>query len=185
MKKHHVSIPMPTMKHALPALALSLGLMVFPAAQAALVSMTFEVKPDSGPLAGTTSFGSFSYDDASGLPSAVVPGETVYALTSFSFSFAGNTFGLGDLAYGDAVFGGTSFLGLDAAGSVFSLLPSVSGMDAFFAYAIAGLGSGNGDVAFAEVPPGPGGVPAPAPLWLLLAGLAPLAAAARRRSRAA
>lgn len=157
------------LRSALAASLLSLALAA--PALAAPVARQFEVTPDSGPLAGQTFAGSFTYDDAVSSPNPLAPGETLHALTAFEFDFAGTPFTLAQLEYADAVFAGGQFIGLDAAAAgLFSFLPAAFGHDAFFAYALPRAGAGNGDFAVVAA-----AVPEPAGLALLLVALAPLA----------
>jgi hypothetical protein len=142
-------------------------------ATAATVSYEFNVSGNAG--SGT---GSFQFDDTSG--SANGFGETEFALTAFSFSFAGSTFGLGDLAYGFAVFDGGTLLGLDAAATngAFSLLPATDVTDAF----LVNRNQQSSDVSFRLDNGGGTTVPEPATLGLALAA-AGLAFGLRRRHR--
>lgn len=159
------------------ALACLAGLVcaTLPAAQAAPVTYAFSVAGAAG-----SGSGSFQFDDASGT-SGVLPGETDYALTSFSFDFGGVAYDLDDLdgQAGRAVFAGASFLGLDAAltappgGVSFAFLPSVGGEDPFLATVRA-----TSSITFRLVP---NGVPEPGTIGLGIAALGVLAAARRRR----
>lgn len=133
---------------------------------------------------GTPLLGQFSYDDAVSSP-GLFDGETLYALTAFSLDFGGQSYGLADLLYGDAVHRDGGFVGLDAAvAGVFSLLPAVAHEASSFAYVLPGgltaPQSGFGSVSYERITHD---VPEPAVLTLLLAALAPLAWARRRQRR--
>lgn len=150
-------------------------------AQAALVHYNFTVTPDDPTVAPSN--GSFSFDDAQ-VPGASPFGEDLFALSDFSFSFAGGSYLLGDMDYADAVFSGGQFLGLDAVlGGLFSLVPGATLPEAYFAYELQGQGA-FGSVAYQLDTNGGGQVPEPASAWLALLGLLPLAGTARRRARA-
>ncbi len=169
------------MTSTLQKLALATGVALSVAAinapQAEAISLfTFEVAPDSGPLAGNSYFGGFSFDD-SGLVGA---GDETVALSDFNFSFLGvnytKTDGNSPLA---AFFDGT-FLGIeytfDSVDVDFSFTPGSSGVEeAFFTYDIASgpnAGAGFGDVNYSVIP-----TPA------LLPGLVGMGAMALRRKR--
>jgi hypothetical protein len=143
---------------------------------AAVVNYSFSVTVDTStsPLNGSVFTGSFSFDNSTGTPG--LGSETLYALSSFSFAFPGGPYSLGSLNYGDAVFEGATFKGLDALGSVFSFLPASVGQPAFFAFD-TGNDSGNGSLSFALVP---GVVPEPGSAALVLLALAGLAVSRRR-----
>jgi hypothetical protein len=160
---------------ALGALAAALCIPVAPAS-AAVVHYSFTVVPDDPSV--TQGTGSFSFDDAQ-VPAPSPFGDDLYALSDFSFSFGGNTYLLAGLDFGDAVFSGGQFVGLDAAaGSLFSLVPGSPALaDAYFAYELAGQ-PGYGTVTYTQ--DNQQQVPEPATAWLALLALAPLA----RRSRA-
>lgn len=150
--------------------ALGLGSL---AAHAGLVSYNFTVVVDNtGPLANQAYTGSFTYDDAS---STAFGGDTLFALTAFNFSFNNVSYDLGDLSFGDAVFQGPQFAGLDVGGPVFSFLPGAGNAAPYFAFD-TGNDAGNGAVSFQAVPE-------PGSIGLVLAGLALVGAA--RRTRAA
>ena len=158
------------------ACAVAAGLFVAAGpASAGLVSYHFQAKPDSGPLAGTTLAGTFTFNDSQGTPNPIFTDDTMFALTAFSFTLNGTPYALADLTFGDAVFNSGHFNGLDAGvAGRFSLVPGGLGTDPFFAYAL-GQGAGNGAVVFAL------DVPEPAGALLLLAGLGSLATVRRKR----
>lgn len=149
-----------------------------PAAQAATVSYSFSVAIDSGSLAGQTFVGNFSFDDAQ-VPGLGIGGEDLYALSAFNFGFGGNQ-SIGDLNYGDAAFVSGQFVGLDAGGATFSLLPANSPFAASFAYDLGGGQAGNGSVTYT---PRVAAVPEPATLWLVLGLLGGLAGVRRVTAR--
>lgn len=156
------------------ALTLTLGLSAL-AAQADLVKYNFSVTIDPvGPLAGQSFSGNFSFDSTTGAPDA---GNTRFALTSFNFDFDGTHYTKTDLDYGDAVFQGTSFLGLDASSALFSFANGVDILSAYFATDSA-FGSFSAQLAPAST------VPEPESLALMLAGLGLLAYTRRRNQRA-
>ncbi len=142
---------------------------------AAVVSYNFSVTVDTStsPLNGSVFSGSFSFDNSTGAPG--LGSETLYALSSFSFAFPGGPYSLGSLSYGDAVFEGATFKGLDALGSVFSFLPASGGQPAFFAFD-RGTDRGNGSLSFALLP---GAVPEPGSAALVLLALVGLGASRR------
>lgn len=169
------------------AAALSLGLAALaasPLAQAALVNVDFTVTTDSAVGAyGDTFNGHFSYDDATLNAGGGFGGEDVYALQSFSFTFAGQAYSLADVPGGVVAYepGSSNLLGLDAAAlsGAFSFLPGiVNGPPASFQFDLGQDGFGFGRVAYV-VDTG-GDVPEPASLGLLAAALV-AAGAARRR----
>lgn len=167
-----------TLRTPFVASLLALGLMAGNPAVAAVVSKSFEVRPDSGPLAGAVFTGSFSYDNSA--PTGVsLFGEDLFDLTDFAFTFNGQAFDENDLDFGDAVFAGGQFIGLDAAlSNLFSFLPAAFGNDAFFAYSLGRGQAGNGDFVVAAV-----GLPEPASLGLVALALGGIGALARRRQR--
>lgn len=163
---------------ALTTLAAALCLSAAPA-HATVVNYTFTVVPDDPGVAGGS--GSFSFDDAQ-TPGTSAFGEDLFALDSFSFSFAGSSYQWADLTWGDAVFSGGQFLGLDAAVSaLFSLVPGASLPDAYFAYELP-TQSGYGTVEYRLDNRG-NSVPEPATAWLAGLAVLPWLAASRRRAR--
>lgn len=140
---------------------------------AAAPAATFSISgsTDSGPLAGASFSGMFSYSDT-GLPT---DGEAL--LTDFSLSFAGQSYTLfsADVAP-TAVFSGGSFIGLsyvDDASADTSLRPQIGFTpgffdlsDAYLAYVGSGGQSGFGSYSIAAVPE-----PATLVLWLGGVGL--------------
>lgn len=161
---------MKTLRSALLAsvLGLSMGLV-----SAASVTQTFGVTIDTvgSPLLGQSFYGSFSYDDAT--PDAAGFGsEQLFDLDSFSFLFAGVSYGLGDLFTAYAVHDGGAFTGLEVEGLGFIFLPQAAS-DGFFAYD-DGDTSGLGAVRLT------GRLPEPASAALLLLALAGLATRRRR-----
>ena len=135
-------------------------------ALAAPVSYTFSTRIDTStsPLNGQAFGGSFSFDNSTGQPG--LGSETWYALSSFSFNFPGGPFGLPSLTYGDAVFDGASFKGLDVGATTFAMLPASGQNAAFFAFD-TGSDRGNGSLSFSLLP-----TSVPEPGSLLLVGVA-------------
>jgi hypothetical protein len=162
------------------ATACGLSLMLA-GAVAAPVNGAFSLTLDS---AGAPLLGQFSYDDAASSPGPFA-GETLFALTAFSFDFGGQSYGLSDLLFGDAVYRDGGFVGLDAAvAGVFSLLPAVANEAASFAFTVPGgltaPQAGFGTVSYESISTA---VPEPATRALLLAAAAALAWARRRQRR--
>lgn len=85
-----------------------MGALVVPAAQATTITYDFTVHATSGPLAGTDSSGSFSYDSSVVVPGTLVP--KMGLLTSLVFTFNGTAY--------DATTANTGWLGFDAAGNL-------------------------------------------------------------------
>jgi hypothetical protein len=137
-----------------------------PPAAAAIVNYNFSVEVISGPLAPQTFNGSFAFDDAS-TPGMGIGGEDLYALTGFKFDFDGAPYTLADLDYGDAVFAGGTFIGLDAGNATFSFLPAIATLPPAFLYEIA-QGTGDGNPAFNRVPEPAGGLLVAAALGAML-----------------
>ncbi len=158
---------------SLAAALLALSALALPAT-AATVRYGFAVETTSGPLAGQTFNGSFEFDGAASVSGP--GGETLYELTAFSFDFDGTTFGLADLEYGDAVFDGATFAGLDAAGPGFAFLPAIGGLPAAFIYDFGDTRVGDGDVTYRQA------VPEPTTGALLAAAVLGWATARRRRA---
>jgi hypothetical protein len=167
------------MHKTLTSTALAALLLCSAAAQAA--SFTLAGATDSGPLPGISFTGFFSYSDI-GLPT---DGEV--ALTSFSLSFAGQSYTLASATdTPTAVFAGGSFIGLsyvDDASADTSVRPQVSFTpgffdlsDAYLAYVGAGGQGGFGSYTVSAVPE-------PAALALWLSGFALLGAVGARRKR--
>lgn len=143
------------------ALAAAFGLSAL-SAHADVVNYTFKVTVDNtGPLANQSFEGTFSFDNATGTPDGV--SDTRFALTSFSFDFNGSNYSKTDLDYGDAMFNGTSFLGLDASSASFAF---GYGMDILEAYFATDLAYASFSAALVTET-----VPEPESLALLLAGL--------------
>jgi len=93
---------------------------------ATIVSYTFDVEIDSGPLQPNKYFGTFSYD------------AHTANLTSFSFNFQGNSYDAGDDPGAIAVLDNGVFFGLDYTIDTFPAFSFVPGFfdlsEAFFAY---------------------------------------------------
>lgn len=147
-------------------------------ASAANIDYDFTVTIDTAgsTLNGQSFNGSFSYDDA-GVSTPGLNGEDLFALSSFSFVFAGSTYALGDLDYGFSALATGAFLGLDAGGTDFSFLPATSDFffPASFAYDFGDNDSGFGSIAFNRTNTPGNTVPEPGSLVLCLLGLGLLA----------
>ncbi len=142
-------------------------------------SLFFTGVTDSGPLVGASFSGAFSFNELT------APTDGDAPLTSFSMSFAGQTYTLASAtAAPSAVFSGGSFVGLSYIdGSApdpgvrahVGLIPGFFALDgAYLAYEGAGGAAGFGSYGVSAVPE-----PATAALWL--AGLCVLGAAVRGR----
>lgn len=168
-----------SINRSIASLGLALGALSFlPAANAALVEYTFVATPDSGPLAGQSFNGSFTYEDTD-VPTAGFNGEDLFSLSSFSFSFDNVPVVIGDLAYGFAAVEAGLFVGLDVGASTFSMLPGLAGSDPFFSYDLTPTGgAGSGELSFQLVT---NSVPEPGTAGLLAVAL--LGIAGLRRSR--
>lgn len=163
-------------------LTLGLAALATPSVQARQVNVNFNVATDSDVAGFGEQFsGSFSYDDAI-QPDEGIFGEDLYALTRFSFSFAGESYDLDDVPGSVIAFDPTSgvMLGLDAQGPVFTFVPGDGVFAASFRFDLGAQNAGGGD-AFYRVDPG--NVPEPATLGLLVAALAAAGAARRRAAR--
>lgn len=77
-------------------------------ARAAIITYDFQVEIDSGPLDTNIYTGFFSYDDT---PLTGIGSESIASLNSFSFTFDGNTYGLGSNPV--VLLSNGTFLGLD------------------------------------------------------------------------
>lgn len=150
-----------------------------PVAQAAMISYNFEVSGFGlGSQAGNTLAGSFSYDDGQ-IPASGLFGESLYALSTFSFTFNSVNYSVNDLVAGSAaVVVGGQFTGLDAAvANVFQFLPDDGIFPASFAYELSDTDRGSADVTYTL-----NAVPEPDVAALL--AIAMLGACAARRIRA-
>lgn len=88
--------------------AIAVAVFVAPAAEATPINYNFKVDVTSGPLAGTTDNGSFSYDSSS-----VIPGgnnNPVGLLTALNFTFNGISYNAGTANTGWLGFGPTGDL---------------------------------------------------------------------------
>lgn len=178
------------MRPLIPTLAATVAcaacLLAAPAAQAA--DFSFEGLLADGPLAGLAFSGSFSYDAASVLPGV----DADVPLSAFTLQLGSQTYTLASADFAPvAFFALGEFAGLsyvDADSSDLALRPQIamiSGFDSFaeayLAYVgvpdPAGASAGFGSYSVAVVPE-----PASVALWL--AGLAGVAAVARRRRSA-
>ncbi|MBI5256158.1 MAG: hypothetical protein HY855_06650 [Burkholderiales bacterium] len=168
------------MNRCITTLGLATALALGAGAQAAVVSVSFQVTIDSqGSLLGQVFSGQARFDDQAWGPG--FGGAEASALVGFDFHFAGQHYQFSDLVYGDAVRSGGSFGGLDALAAVFNFLPATGTFGASFGYDFGNGEAGTGAVSFA-LPP----VPVPEPATPALAGAAlllALAAARRQRQR--
>jgi hypothetical protein len=152
-------------KTALAALLLA----ALPAANAAVQSYSF-----SGTLNDVAFSGGFSFDDSALIAFDPVnsPLLTVAPLLSFSMTYGGVGYGLGDAwAAPDVSYYDVSFLGLSLSNEAMTFIPG--SFDVKDAYVTDGLRSA--DVIYAAVPE-------PESYALLLAGLGLMGFLARRRS---
>ena len=147
---------------------------------------SFEVLPDSGPLAGDRFSGQVEFDDS--VLTGV--GDETVGLSDFSFSFLGNNFTPVDDPLAFAQFFDGTFLGLDYISTDFQLLsgidifePAFSSIDnTFFSYDIpSGAGFGNISYTVVTKPPTPPTAAVPTPA--LLPGLIGMGVTALRKRR--
>jgi hypothetical protein len=143
-------------------------------------SFTFTGVSDYGPLSGESFSGSFSY------AAAVTDGDV--ALSSFSFTFAGQTYTLASGIAGSAYasFSGGEFLGInyvDNSSSDTAVRPAVSFVAGFFSLAEAQLYYTGADGATGFGSYSVTAVPEPESYALMLGGLGALALIARRRKQ--
>lgn len=165
------------------ARALAMSALLLAAATASAAIRTYDVSvlidTTGTVVSGQTFLGSFSIDEDTGV--GVHP--SVFALTAFSFNFAGSSYeltGPDGLDYADAHFSGTTSWGLEA-GSIdgrFTFTPRNGTFDPYFAFDL-----GNGNAGFGSVRiTGPRRLlPEPSPALLL--GLAAVIALAIGRRR--
>ncbi|ELR97355.1 PEP-CTERM sorting domain-containing protein [Gloeocapsa sp. PCC 73106] len=129
----------------------ALSLSVIPA-HAAIVAYNFTVTPDSGPLAGNTYFGSFSFSDETltGVGEEFLPES---AITAINFNFVGENYTLADALSAGVQFQEGEFLGLEyVTDAVFAFAPGLTELEsASFSYDLPS-GAGFGDVSYTLVP---------------------------------
>jgi len=145
-------------KLAFASIAFSIAALDINPAQAA--NLNFMVTPDSGPLAGETYSGSFSYNDADVTGS----GEEFIAVTDLDFNFLGVDYTETDGTAPEVLFDNGNFMGLLFSTDTFSFIVDVdyfepSESEAYFAYEIAAV-SGAADITYKD----PTTVPEPSAL---------------------
>jgi hypothetical protein len=157
-------------------MALSLGLS---AANAALVSHDFNVQWTDGLDAGTTSQGSFSFDDI-----AVASPFTWDQLSSFSFDFRGTSIGLSDVGTENKPYIESQIQSLLAGSPASPLTFTFHQAEAYSYYTVSAGTPTSFDLPYSSgtwqlTSP----VPEPGPLAMLLCGAAVMGGMAARRRK--
>jgi hypothetical protein len=139
---------------AISTLGLMAGFATISPAQAAIVNYNFDVVIDNNAttIANQTFSGSFSFDDSQ-IPDINFFGDDLFAIASFNFNFNGMDFTEADIFFGDAVFSGTEFLGLDLGADLFSFFPGDGDLlEPSFSYDLGNADIGSGNVSYTQVP---------------------------------